>query len=240
MSVHLHRQSLHLQGIHHDSGELTCDALLVNLRFPADLRCCCQVLPSTWQLQRSNKLSLATHVSGSSAIRRRCARPSLLLCFLLWQLCQLTAQHFGQLWPSSPNHHQPTIVSYCCSGGPTGTGGSKVSAEANGPGNVGGHGGGGGSGGTGGAGGFGPGGNSDESADGGGRGRMQPLTIAFAFFVLGAATLNACFACHFACVIKAHHNGCLYLSTQICFRYNGTLLLVLQQSVSTAMQSLLP
>lgn len=39
-------------------------------------------------------------------------------------------------------------------------------------------------GGAGGSGGFGPGGSSDESADGGGRGRMQPLTIAFALFVL--------------------------------------------------------
>lgn len=87
---------------------------------------------------------------------------------------------------------QPT-VHQCCSGGPTGTGGSKVSAESNGPGDVGGPGGVGG--GAGGSGGFGPGGSSDESADGGGRGRMQPLTITFALFVLGTATLNACFAC---------------------------------------------
>ncbi|DBA83597.1 hypothetical protein WJX77_003032 [Trebouxia sp. C0004] len=67
-------------------------------------------------------------------------------------------------------------------GGPTGTGGSKVSAESSGPGNIGGNGGGGD--GAGGSGGSGPGGHSDESADGGGRGRMQPLTIAFALFVL--------------------------------------------------------
>ncbi len=118
---------------------------------------------------------------------------------------------------------QPT-VHQCCSGGPTGTGGSKVSAESKGPGNGGGPGGVGG--GAGGSGGFGPGGNSGDSADGGGRGRMQPLTIAFALFVLGIATLNACFACW-------DMSGCLcgkllvtmaVLSTQICVRYNSTLL----------------
>jgi len=189
--VHLLRQSRHLQGIHHDSGEPTFDAMLVNLRFPADLQYCCQVLPGTWQLQSSNELSFATRVSGSSAIRRRCARLSPLPCFLLCQLTEVNA-----LVSCSPHLQildQTTTVRQCCSGGPTGTGGSKVSAEYNGPGDTGGHGGVGG--GAGGSGGLGPGGDSDESADGGGRGRMQPLTIAFALFVLGTAALNACFAC---------------------------------------------
>ena len=89
------------------------------------------------------------------------------------------------------------LIPALCAGGPTGSGGSGFSAESSGPGNVGGTPGGGGSGGSNGGaprgpGGSGPSDGSDESADGGnGRGRMQPLTIAFALFVLGRVLLHS-------------------------------------------------
>ena len=115
------------------------------------------------------------------------------------------------------------LIPALCAGGPTGSGGSGVSAESSGPSNVGGTPGGGGSGGSNGGaprgpGGSGPSDGSDESADGGnGRGRMQPLTLAFALFVLGRLPLHSdpsvwqqccCFVPLHACAPNAHLVQC--------------------------------
>ena len=81
-------------------------------------------------------------------------------------------------------------ISNLLSEGPAGSSPTAQSNKSSSPGTAGdlgrtGGGGGSGSGGGSGGKGGGSGGGGDEAADAGGRGRMQPVTIAFALFVLG-------------------------------------------------------
>lgn len=128
-----------------------------------------QVLSSSSQLLGTTKLSVTSHIPSSSSVR----------------------SHFRSVYfQCKPILQQASVLNHIrqSAGKPLDSATAGVKADASGPGSSGGSGifgGGDGnhSGGSG-PGGSGPEGN-DESASGGSRGRMQPVTVAFALFVLG-------------------------------------------------------